>query len=127
MHRAPVPLVLLFALVTALALAAGGCASEQSSSQCKDVCHRQAKCMEQLSETRAERAGNAAAASAGSDSDADEGAAGEDEDDRNKFDTNECVAACTALERDTQGKKLVQKHMTCARAAKDCTALLACQ
>ena len=126
MHRARVPFVLLVVLATSLALlAAGGCASEQSSTQCKDVCRRQAKCVDQMSEARAERTGNPTSASAG---DTDQGGAGEDEDDdRNKFDTNECVAACTALERDSQGKKLVKKHMDCARAAKDCTALLACQ
>lgn len=68
------------------------------SSRCKELCHSMVKCIETLEAT---------------DVDIDE---------------TECTATCTALERDTEGKKLVDEHARCvASAGDDCEALLACQ
>lgn len=83
-----------------------GCASERASTECKEVCRKQAQCVDQKREA------------------ASDGEAGSDQ---NKFDQSECIAACTALLRDEQGKKLVEQHVGCVdRAANDCAALLAC-
>jgi hypothetical protein len=49
------------------------------------------------------------------------------EGDKPRFDTGECTSACKALERDDEGKKLVNKHADCVRQhASDCAAVLAC-
>ena len=83
------------------------CASERSSPECKDVCRKQARCVDKTSEATA-----AAAAGSG---------------DQTKFDQSECIAACTSLQRDSEGAKLVEQHRACyARAEEDCAALLAC-
>ena len=55
------------------------------------------------------------------------GGQGEDDEEENKFDQTECIAACAYLEKDPVGRELVAKHVECANAAKDCSALLACQ
>ena len=53
---------------------------------------------------------------------------GEDDEEQNRFDQGECIAACDALSRDDVGSELVKKHKACADAAKDdCAALLACK
>jgi len=94
-----------------LAVLAPGCASERSSPECKDVCRKQARCVDKASEAAA-----AAAASTGSSG-----------GDQTKFDQSECIAACTSLQRDSEGAKLVEQHRACyAGAGDDCTALLAC-
>ncbi len=86
----------------ALAAALSGCATDRASKECKDVCRSEATCMEEAADTPE-----------GADS---------------KFDQSECVAACSALQRDEDGKKLVAQHVACAEKAKDdCAALLACQ
>jgi hypothetical protein len=87
-----------------LALLAG-CTSERSSPECKEVCRKQARCIE---EQRTEAAAEPAA-------------------EQDKFDQNECIAACTSLQRDGEGRKLVTHHVACVdRAKDDCEALLAC-
>jgi hypothetical protein len=96
----------LVSLLLSSLLLATGCASERASNECKDVCRKQAQCVDQQREA------------------AGDGEAGSDQ---NKFDQSECVAACTALLRDEQGKKIVEQHVACIdRAGADCTALLAC-
>ncbi|HLU67117.1 MAG TPA: hypothetical protein VKZ63_12625 [Kofleriaceae bacterium] len=85
------------------ALAAAACASQSSPQECKDVCRREAVCVE----LEAERGPGA--------------------EEQNRFDQSECVAACTALQRDPRGKELVARHVECAaKAGDDCEALLAC-
>ena len=44
-----------------------------------------------------------------------------------KFDQSECVAACSALQRDEDGKKLVADHVACVEKADSCDAVLTCQ
>jgi hypothetical protein len=88
-----------------LALLASACTSERSSPECKDVCRKQARCYE---EQRTEAAADPAA-------------------EQDKFDQPECIAACTSLQRDREGRKLVAHHVACVdRAKDDCQALLAC-
>ena len=85
-------------------LALAGCSSEGSSSDCKDVCRREASCVDQID---------------------DDGK--EEDEEQNKFDQSECIAACDALRRDEVGRELVEKHTKCAKEAKDCAALLQCK
>jgi len=93
-----------FLLLALLVPAAAACSSEGTSSECKDVCRREASCVDQIG---------------------DEGK--EDDEEQNKFDQSECIAACDALSRDEVGKKLVERHQECAKNAKDCAALLQCK
>lgn len=84
-----------------LILLLAGCATDRASADCKNVCRREATCVDEAAEeTRA----------------AD-----------HKFDQSECVAACSALQRDPDGKQLVADHVACAEKANDCAALMACQ
>ena len=85
-----------------LILLVTACATERASEQCKEVCKREAQCVEQMNEEKKDGP-------------------------EQKFDQSECIAACAALERDAEGKKLVEKHVACAASAADCTALLSCQ
>jgi hypothetical protein len=94
-------------ILALLLLLATACSSEGSSKDCKDICQTEANCVDQRS-------------AAGKDEDEDE--------EQNKFDQSECIAACDALSRDEVGKKLVEKHTQCTRAAgKDCAAILQCK
>ena len=44
------------------------------------------------------------------------------------FDAAECIAACTALDRDSEGKQLVAQHEECVnQAGNDCEAMLQCR
>jgi hypothetical protein len=89
-----------------LLLATTACSSEGSSSDCKDICRKEASCVDQIGDD-------------GKD---------EEEEEQNKFDQSECIAACDALNRDDVGKELVKKHQECAAKAKDdCAALLQCK
>jgi hypothetical protein len=88
-----------------VAALASGCTSERSSPECKEVCRKQARCVDKKSE---------AAAAAG-------------QNDQNRFDQTECIASCTSLQRDREGKRLVEQVRACvAGAGEDCDALLAC-
>lgn len=42
------------------------------------------------------------------------------------IDENECTSTCTALERDSQGKKRVDEQVACVHSAASCEAKLAC-
>ncbi len=94
---------MLLRIALGLLLLATACSSEGSSSECKNICQREASCVEQND---------------GKD---------EDDEEQNKFDQSECIAACDALSRDEVGKKLVEKHQECAKQAKDCAAVLQCK
>lgn len=91
-------------LLALLLLAATACSSEDTSGECQEVCRREASCVDKVNDESVE----------------------EDEE-QNRFDQSECVAACDALSRDEVGKKLVEKHRECAAKAKDCAALLQCK
>ena len=107
----PVILSVLLALVCLGGLVPG-CTSERSSPECKDVCSKWARCVDQKGEAAAAAASATATAAPG---------------EQNKFDQSECIAACTTLRRDAEGAKLVEQHVACvARAQDDCAALLAC-
>ena len=95
-------MLLSIRLALGLLLLATACSSEGTSNDCKDVCRREASCVDQVDD-------------------------GKEDEEQNKFDQSECIAACDALTRDEVGKKLVEKHRDCAEAAKDCTALLQCK
>lgn len=88
-----------------LVVSAPACSSEGASNECKEICHKEASCVDQLGDQ----------------------AKSEEDEEQNKFDQGECIAACDALTRDEVGKKLVDKHKECAAKAKDCAALLQCK
>ena len=86
-------------------LAAAACSSEGTSIECKNVCQKEARCVDKFNDESVE-----------------------EEEDQNRFDQSECVAACDALSRDEVGKKLVEKHVECAKKFQDdCKALLQCK
>ena len=91
------------ALLTAL-LVAAACSSEGTSNDCKEVCRSEAACVDQVGDD------------------------GKEDEEQNRFDQSECIAACDALSRDEVGNELVKKHKACAEAAKDdCKAILQCK
>ena len=83
----------MFAIVAACA--------EPRSERCKEICSREAECVEKV---EAEEAGGTS------------------------FDEGDCVAACAALERDKETRGQVEAHAVCmAKAASDCKKLLECR
>ena len=91
-------------LLLVLLVPAAACSSEDTSTACKNVCRKEASCVDQIADN------------------------GKEDEEQNKFDQSECIAACDALNRDEVGKQLVDKHVACAQAAKDdCAALLQCK
>jgi len=108
-------LIVVRCLACLLVFLLAACASERSSPECKEVCQKQARCVDQKVEAAAL---NAAGSPAGGAPERAE---------QTKFDQSECVAACTALRRDVEGEKIVQKHVACVNgAAGECGAILAC-
>jgi hypothetical protein len=82
-----------------VALGLAACSAPRSQ-RCRDICAREARCAEEQ----------------------EEGSKGQ------TFDEGECVAACTALERDKEGTARVDEHAACLqKAGLDCTALLNCK
>jgi hypothetical protein len=95
----------LLVALAAIALPGLGCTSDRASPECKEVCRKHARCAE---EQRSEAATGPAA-------------------EQSKFDQSECIGACTSLQRDREGRRLVAQHLECVERAKDaCPALLAC-
>jgi len=91
---------------SALLAVTSGCTSARSSPECKEVCRKHARC--------AEDPGVEATAGAPAE--------------QKKFDQSECIADCTMLLRDREGRKLVEQHVACVqRAADNCPVLLECQ
>jgi hypothetical protein len=94
----------LIRIALGLLFLAAACSSEGASNDCKNVCRKEAACVDQA---------------------ADEG---KEDEEQNRFDQSECIAACDALNRDPVGKTLVEKHRECAeKAGDDCAALLQCK
>ncbi len=85
-----------FALVGAVLLLASSC-TEPRSERCKTVCEREAECAE-----KAPTKGDF------------------------RFDEQECVSACAALERDPQGKEYVRRHAACIQSASTCESVYGC-
>jgi hypothetical protein len=96
----------IVALVLAVAVAVAACSAPRSA-RCKKVCEVYDDCTEST----------------------EIGAVARDELDRAvKFDETECVAACAALDRDAEGRLLVDQHIACVeRAGTDCKQVLACR
>jgi hypothetical protein len=84
------------ALASAMLLAALSACPASQSSRCMKICQEQVECIEKLGRTDI------------------------------RIDQNECTSTCTALERDTEGKKRVDAHAACVDKASDCDAKLAC-
>lgn len=81
-------------LLLAVLLAA---CTEPRSEACKEVCKREAECIEETNS-------------------------------KMLFDEQECVAACSALERDaTVNAAKVQRHVDCVNRQQSCTAVLECK
>jgi hypothetical protein len=89
----------LFSPLLLVLLLAGAC-DAGGSKRCKAVCRRHAEC-------------------------ADKRVAAGDES--AKYDVDECIAACVNLERDNEGKKIVDRHIECAKNAASCDELAACR
>ncbi|HKE13673.1 MAG TPA: hypothetical protein VKB80_02325 [Kofleriaceae bacterium] len=105
MRPALASLLAPLALLVVTALPGPGCTSDRASPECKEVCRKHARCAE---EQRSEAATGPAA-------------------EQSKFDQSECIGACTSLQRDREGRRLVAQHLECVERAKDaCPALLAC-
>ena len=81
----------------AAALVVGAGCAAQRSERCQQICSRQGECAES------------------------------DEAKGQNFDQSECVSACAALERDTEGKPIVERHEECMRKAQTCDEVLACE
>jgi hypothetical protein len=79
-------------------LLAAACGSGPAS-RCEAICDQEARCADDVSEKGAPRA---------------------------KFDAGECSVACKALDRDAEGRALVDKHILCVEHAATCAAKLAC-
>ena len=78
-----------------VALLATAC-TEPRSAQCKEVCKREAECVEETSAKLA-------------------------------FDEKECVAACAALEHDSDNTAKVKRHAECVHKQRSCAAVLECK
>lgn len=92
-------------LITALA----ACASERSSPECKEVCRKHARCVDQKVESSPATSRTPPV------------------DEQIKFDQSECVDDCNLLRRSAEGEQKVDRHIACVtRAGEDCAALLAC-
>ena len=93
-----------------LLIALTACASERSSPECKEVCRKHARCVDQKVEATPSTSRTPPV------------------DEQIKFDQSECVDDCKLLRRSAEGQQKVDQHVACVtRAGEDCAALLACQ
>jgi len=83
-----------------IALLAGAGCTQPKSAECKEVCKREAECVDSLDSTAP----------------------------KIPFDEKECIAACAALQHDVadNGAK-VQRHIDCVNKQQSCTAVLECK
>jgi hypothetical protein len=71
--------------------------TDPRSAACKEVCKREAECVEETNS-------------------------------KMPFDESECVAACSALERDTAvSAAKVERHIACVKKQASCAAVLECK
>lgn len=71
--------------------------SSSPGSRCKEICQREARCIRELRPVDIH------------------------------FDEAECVSACTVLDRDSEGRRIVDEHAECIQRAGTCEAMLACR
>ena len=83
-----------------IALLSGVGCTQPKSAECKQVCKREAECVDALDSTGP----------------------------KIPFDEKECIAACAALQHDVadNGAK-VQRHIDCVNKQQSCTAVLECK
>lgn len=79
-----------------LAFVAFAGCSSSPSEECKQVCRREAECADEMNDPNL------------------------------KIDQDECTTVCTALQRDPEGRQLVDRHVECVAAADSCEGVLAC-
>ncbi|WP_428262600.1 hypothetical protein [Haliangium sp.] len=88
---------ILFCAALVGLLALSSACSSSRSPRCKELCQREARCVRE--QRRLDM----------------------------HFDEAECVAACTALDRDNEGRHIVDEHAACVDRASDCNAVLGCR
>ncbi|ACY12689.1 hypothetical protein [Haliangium ochraceum] len=72
--------------------------SSSRSPRCKQICQQESKCIRELGRVDMH------------------------------FDEAECIAACTVLDRDGEGRRIVDEHAQCvSSAAGECSTLLRCR
>lgn len=81
----------------AVLLAALAACSSTRSPRCKEICQREARCIRELRSTDI------------------------------PLDEAECISACTVLDRDSEGRRIVDEHAQCIQRAGTCEAMLACR
>lgn len=81
----------------ALVLALLAACSSSRSPRCKQICQRESQCIREVRRMDLH------------------------------FDEAECISACTVLDRDSEGHRIVDEHARCISAAEDCTAVLQCR
>ena len=82
--------------VSVLALVLAAGCSASKSPRCKAMCEREAQCVAEREQPEA------------------------------RFDEGECVVSCSALERDDEGRELVDRHEACLEEATSCADVFAC-
>jgi hypothetical protein len=79
--------------------------TEPRSTACKEVCKREAECIDSAGSAGIDAAGN-----------------------KLPFDEKECIAACAALEHDVEHSAAkVQRHIDCVNKQTACSAVLECK
>lgn len=81
----------------ALALAILAACSSSRSPRCKEICQRESQCIREVRQIDVH------------------------------FDEAECISACTVLDRDSEGKRIVDEHAQCIGRASECEAVLQCR
>jgi hypothetical protein len=81
----------------ALALVMLAACSSSRSPRCKQICQRESQCIRELRQVDIH------------------------------LDEAECISACTALDRDAEGHRIVDEHAQCIGRAADCSAVLQCR
>jgi hypothetical protein len=81
----------------ALAIAILAACSSSRSPRCKEICQRESQCIREIRRLDIH------------------------------FDEAECMSACTVLDRDSEGQRIVDEHAQCIGRAGDCDAVLLCR
>ncbi len=81
----------------ALAIAILAACSSSRSPRCKEICQRESQCIREIRRLDIQ------------------------------LDEAECISACTVLDRDSEGQRIVDEHAQCIESAGDCDAVLRCR
>jgi hypothetical protein len=81
----------------ALAIAILAACSSSRSPRCKEICQRESQCIREIRRLDIQ------------------------------LDEAECISACTVLDRDSAGQRIVDEHAQCIGSASDCDAVLRCR